>query len=86
MNRDDRSKIETLVAVDPFAKPRVPFKRVQDRTIKEALHIVRQYQDLIVNGRLEKDENGNLIQKKYHVKDAAIMIGISKRSLDDYLY
>ena len=41
---------------------------------------------MIINGRVEKDENGNTFLKKYPCVEAAILIGVSKRSLDDYLY
>ena len=66
-------------------RPQVLFKRVRERTIKEALSLVRRWQELIEQDEEDAENKPDDAEfEGFTVYDAAIFVGISKRSLDDY--
>ena len=59
-------------------------KRAKERKIGYIIKKVFMWKTLY-NGFYDKDENGNITQIKFTLEQAADKIGISKKSLDDYL-
>ncbi|KAM3129563.1 hypothetical protein pb186bvf_018314 [Paramecium bursaria] len=56
------------------------FKRVKERTVKDAYESVAKWRDYFENGYI--DQAG--IRKKATLQDAAILVGIPKKTLEDY--
>ena len=63
-----------------FAELEEKSKRVKERNIREAVAKVAQWRKLYVG---IKDQNGKV--KKYSLKESAKIVGIPKKTLDDYL-
>ena len=53
--------------------------RRKERTVGEALEIVKRWRDLHIYG-------DNTTKKRLNLQDAAKVIGVPKKSLDDYYY
>lgn len=59
-------------------------KRKKERSLAEIIESVSEWRRLYT-GVLEKDKHGRDVLIEYSLEDAASKVGISKKSLDDYL-
>ena len=58
--------------------------RSMERTISDVIKIINKWRELY-NGSHVPDANGRLVFKSYSLIEAAAIIKVPKRSLDDYL-
>ena len=60
--------------------------RTKERTIVEIVEKVSVWRKLYSGITMPNPEDGNRMQlMRYSLEDAAAMVGVSKKSLDDYL-